>query len=408
MSVSFEDASGQRVEVNLQEHGTMHMYRMSNAATLTPRQWINRQYPTAEGKPDAFQQFCVSAGIRFRRDENLGTPAANLQDILNPLAATNQTGGSATTFPQVPDSRLLFPAAIMEAVNAALDTKENEAVAAFDGLVAYTDYIASDRWEQPVISVNGKKGPEDSAFRRIAQLAPPALMLAITAADYTRTIPTEGIGLTISQKALQNNSLDLVARTLTHFYKKANYAKWVANFGLILSGDADATNVPMATAKSALAQVKADVYDATIAANGTLTQDAWINYLYHNQMSMTKTHLVTDLAGALAIDKRTNRPTNVQNNSTDRIDTPIQVVYPNLNGKPVQVVVMPPDTWSANTIMGLDKTSAIGRVVSTTADYSAIEDVVMLRAMNMIVTRGELLYRLYDDAFDVLSLTYTS
>lgn len=400
---SFVDIAGQRQEVNLTEKGAMYHYDMAQKNGMSLRQWMNSQYPTQAESPDAFSQFCASAGLRFKKDENLGIPAANLREVLDPLA-TNQTGGGSTVFPQIPDSRLLFPAAIMEAVNADLESKENDAMGAFSQLVAFTDTIATDRWEQAIVSQDGKKGPEDSAFRRVAQNAPPPLMLSITAADYTRTVPTKSIGMNISHKALQNNSLDMVARTMTHFYKKADYAEWLANLLLILNGDTDGVNTPMATVKSALAQVKANTLDTSIAAAGELTQKAWIAYLHSKSMTMVPTHIVTDLAGAMAIDERSGRPTVMHNNSMDRIDAPIELIFPNM--PKVSVLVMPPSSgWTANTLMGLDRSQAIGRVISSSANYEASQDLIMNRTTQFRFDRGTLLYRYYDDALSVLSLT---
>lgn len=404
---SFIDATGQRQEVNLTEKGMMYHYDMAIKNGLSVRQWINSQYPTQPGQPDAFSQFCLSAGLRFKKNEETGQPAANLREVLNPDAA-NQTGGSVITYPQVPDSRLLFPAAIQEAVDAEMATKELEAMGAFAQLIAFTDTIASDRFEQPIISYNGKKGPEDSAFRRVAQNAPAPLMLSLTAADKTRTVPTKAIGMEISHKVLQNNTLDVVARTLARFYLKADYAEWLTWLGLILNGDPDGVDTPMASVTSALSQVKADTLDATIVSNGVLTQTAFIKWLHKNSLQMVPTHAVVNLTTAMAMDNRTGRPTVMHNsvNPTDRIDAALDVVYPNIKG--LKLLIMPDSaSWAANTIMGLDASQAIGKVISSTASYEATQDLVMLRSMQMRWDRGYLLYRLYDDAFSVLSLTTT-
>jgi len=404
---TFVDENGQRQQVNLTENGMMFHYAAAQKNGVSLRQWINSQYATEPGKPDAFSQMCIGAGLRFKKNEETGQPAANLMEVLNPLAATNQTGGGHTNYPQIPDSRLLFPAAVMEAVNAALETKENEAMGAFAELIAQTDTIASDRWEQAVISYDGKKGPEDSAWRRTAQNAPPPLMLNITAADVTRTVPSRAIGLSISHKVLQNNALDMIGRTLVHFTKKADYNEWVSWFLLILQGDPDATNTSMATAKSALTQVKANVYDTTIAAAGELSHTAWLKYNFQDNLYAGITHAVTDYNGVLAIENRTDRPTVMHSSpAVNRFDRDIEVIFPSMSAAPLRVLRMPSAaSWPANTIMGLDKNEAIGKVISSTADYQAVEDLVMLRTTNYRFDRGILLYRLYDTAFSTLSLT---
>jgi hypothetical protein len=61
--------------------------------------------------------------------------------------------------------------------------------------------------------------------------------------------------------------------------------------------------------------------------------------------------------------------------------------------------------WTANTLMGLDSRSAITRIRNSAAQYSAVEDFVLRRSKALRFDFSEISYRLFDDAFDVLSLT---
>ena len=404
MSVSFVDANGQRQEVNL--NGTA-FYKEAGRRKQTLRQFINSQYPTKAGEPDAFQQFCASAGLRFKADESLGIPAANLGEMLDPnipLDAANSIGGTYTSAPAVPDSRILFPAALLEAVESAITKKTESAVGAFDSLIGYNKTIATDRYEQPVIKYTGSKGPEDSQWQRVAQNSRPPIMLGLTASDVTRTIPTTAIGMEISHKALQENALDVVANSLTRFMRLADYNEWITQMGLILSGDPDAVDTPMATCKSALTSFTAQSLDSEVTTAGTITQKAWLKYLYKNSMYTTLTHAVMDWDTMWAIENRTGRQTNVQNNSVDRMDTTFRVIYPTFQGS-IDIIVMPTGTWTANTIMGLEKDTALAKIKSSVADYSAIEDMVMKRSMELRYDRGFVIHRQYDSAFSVMTLT---
>lgn len=401
---SFIDQNGQRQEVNL--NGTV-FYKAAAQEKQTLRQYINNKFPTMEGHPDAFQQLCASAGLRFKADDNLGIPAANLREMLDPnipLEAANQIGGTYTSTPAIPDSRILFPAALLEAIESALAVDRESALNAFNQIVGYSKTIASDRYEQPVIYYNGTKGPEDSQWQRIAQNARPALMLGIKAADVTRTIPTMAIGMEISDKALTENSLDVVANTLTRFMKVADYNEWVTQIGYLLSGDADAINTPMATCKDALTSFTAQSLDAAVTTAGTITQKAWIKFLHANSMSLTKTHAIMDFDTLWAIENRSGRPTNVQNNSIDRIDVPFRLVYPAFQSS-IDIIVMPTGTFTANTIMSLDKSTAVSKIVSSVADYSAIESLVMKRSQELRFDRGFVVHRNYDTSFNVMTLT---
>ena len=122
MAVNFVDNTGQRQEVDL---GGLALYREAMAKKISFRQLVNQKFPTAAGEPEAFKQFCVSAGLRFTADEETGIPAANLLDIFDPAP---EAGGSFTQQPAIPDSRILFPAAIMALIENKLETKEWRAI----------------------------------------------------------------------------------------------------------------------------------------------------------------------------------------------------------------------------------------------------------------------------------------
>jgi hypothetical protein len=159
----------------------------------------------------------------------------------------------------------------------------------------------------------------------------------------------------------------------------------------------------MSDGTAALPVVKASAYDSTIVANGVLSQKAWLKFLYANSMKMTKTHLVCDFDAALAIDNRLDRPTNMHNNSMDRLDVPFSVAYPAFNSN-ISMIVMPVGTFAANTIMALEQPTAISKITSSTASYSAIEEIVLKKSTEIRLDRGFITYRNYSDSFGVLSL----
>jgi len=81
----------------------------------------------------------------------------------------------------------------------------------FDQMVGNEVTVNTNRYEQPVVSYTKV---ETARRQAISQLAEPSRMLTITAADVMRTIPTESIGLEISDQALQATTLDLVGLSL--------------------------------------------------------------------------------------------------------------------------------------------------------------------------------------------------
>ena len=405
MSVNLVDKNGKQFDLELEG---MRLHREAADAKMTFRQFVNAKFPTSSDQPESFKQMCVRAGMRFMRDEETGRPASTLREMLDPIGyeAANQSGGTFTSNPAVPDSRILFAPALMEAVEDAMQTSENDATAAFESLVGYRETVAGTRIEQPVISYGTKGGPEDSAFSRQGQNARPNTILSITAADISRVIPASSFGLEISDEAM-NNSLDFVTRTMARFYKKADYAEWVAQIAMILAGNADAAVTPMDDGTAALdASVTAQSLDALVTDTGDISQLAWLKYFYLNSMTMVPDKIICDWDAMYAVEVRAGRPTNVMNNSVDRMDAPYHILYPNF-AEAVGMVVMPAGTFTANTLLGLDSKNAIAKITSSSVAYQAIEAQVMKRSTEMRFDRGFIIYRQYTDAFSVLTLTAT-
>lgn len=407
MSVRILDKNGAGVEINLND---MELHREAADKGVTFRQLVNEKYPTApDAKADTFQQMCMSAGIRFKKNKKTGQPASTAKEVLYGArrfeAGSNQTGGTYTSQPAAPDSRILFMPAILELIEDQLESKEGAVTQAFEDIIGLTDVVASAKTSQPVISYKGKGGPEDMSFNRISQNSNPNIMLSLTASDVDRVIPTASIGMEISNQAL-NTGIDHIALSLARFFKKVNYNEYVTAIGKILNGDPDATVTPMSAAGSALPSITAQSLDSSISAAGEITHLAWMKFLYRNSLIMTKTNVVMDFDTAIAIDTRTGRPDGiVTGDGGARIDVPMTVTFPTFDGGAVKALVMPDGTFPTNTIMALDREYAIGKTISSTADYEAMEDMVLRRAKALRIDRGWIMYRQYDDAFDVMTLT---
>jgi hypothetical protein len=139
------------------------------------------------------------------------------------------------------------------------------------------------------------------------------------------------------------------------------------------------------------------------AATSGLTQRAWLNWLSQRSNKRTITHIVTDLAGAMAIENRIGKPVITGDNpNSPRIDTLMSVLNPKWPAN-VRIFLTDDVNWPARTIMGVDARYGIHRVSSLTAQYSAIEQFVLKRSTAMRVDKGEMLYRLFDEAFEVLT-----
>ncbi len=392
--VSFIDAEGLRQQVSL----APEVYKAAAEKNMTVRQYINHAYPTTmESKHDTFVQMCASAGLHFRPDKNMGVNSAPLKVILD--GPINHEAGAITSNVNPVQSRILFPAAILEYIEGEMAVDRTSVVTAFDRTVAMTTTVPNARVEQPVISYSGKDGPEDARSQVTSQLARPPAMLSITASDVTKKIPTKSIGILVSDEAMQSTTLDLVGLALRRQMEVEGYATAAEALVDMLSGDVD-------NGQSALAQTKANTLDTTIVANGALTQTAWVTWLYTNLHQRRIDWVFTDLAGALAIENRTGKPNiSTDDPNSPRIDTLFNVAYPQLV-KNVQMFIVPADWgWTANTIMGIQRDSAIHKFVNSSASYSAMERFALQKGSGLRFDFGTMYERMFDDAFSVLSLT---
>jgi hypothetical protein len=397
----FVDENGKLQNVSLEG---MKYHAIAKREGLTFRQVINREFPTRAGDPDAFTQMCLGAGLRFKYDSKLGKVPTNLQSVLRPEAGTNQIGGTYTSAPQVPDSTILFVPALLETVEASLAKKTAPAVQAFEGLLAKERTIPGKDFKRAIVNFAGDKGPEDFEWKRTAQNSEPSIMLSITASDVSRSIPTYSMGMQVSAEAMLISGVDMIADPLERFFSLATFNDWIDNLLLLLNGDPDGVVSDMDDNTAALSQTKANVYDPSISAAGVLTQKAWLKWLYNGSMHATKNKVICDFDSALAIDERENRPKVTDNNSMDRLDVPFKIVYPAFQDT-LEVIVMPEDSWPANTILGVDSNWAIEKVNSLFANYTALQEMILSRSTMVRVDHGSVMYRLYTEAFDVLSLT---
>lgn len=382
-------ANGEKVQANL----SLDTYQEAAKEGRSLRQHLEHIHPTDNEKHgSAYEQLLDQMGIFVRSDREAGIRASTIGEILNP---SREAAGTITR-DGIPASRLLFPAVVLDVIEDRLQVNRTENPNALSAMIAVDESINGDRWERPVLNFSR---PEAARSAPVAQLALPNVMMTITASDKSMRIPNWGIGLEISEQAMRSTTIDLVGLAV------ARQAEVEANEranGYILSllqGDLD---LSMAALSSIPGKVKTAVSLDATAATG-LTQKAWLKWLSADTNKRTITHIVTDLEGAMAIEARAGKPT-VQGDdpNSPRMDTLFSVLNPKWPSN-VRIFLTDDPNWPAKTIMGMDARYAIHRISSLTAQYSAIESFALKRSTAMRVDRGEILYRLFDEAFDVLT-----
>lgn len=389
---AFLNAKGEVQQVDL----SVSMYQAAARRGMSFSQYINAEYPTDTKKyGSAFQQMMESEGIFVKPNRELGIRASTMDEILN---GKEVGAGGVTVKDGVPASRILYPAVFLLAIEDKLVANLTMTADAFEGMIAVDESVNGDRYEQPILNFSK---PEAGRSQGIAQLAAPASMLTITSSDVAYRIPTFSLGMEISDQALKASTLDIVALSLAR-QAAVQRNERAQNYMLALfNGDIDNNDSTLA----ALGLVDTSASFDAAATGGVFTQKAWMKYLMKNGTKRTLTHIVTDIDAAMKIEGRTGKPTIFGDNpNSPRIDTQFELMNPTWAVNP-KIFLTQDANWPANTLMGIDKTAAIRRVRNLTADYQAIEALVMRRSQTMRFDFGEHVNRLFTDAYGGMTLS---
>lgn len=371
-------------------------YREAGERGLSLSQLLEQKYPSDPARGSTFEQCMQSANLLLRNDPKTGLRASTMKEVLdggvqvNMGAITRNDGADRNSVA----GRMLFPEVIMQIIESELSESEEVFLGGYNRMIATTAFVTSPRVDQPIIDVTAPRGDEYRS-QPIAQLAEPAALISITVGSKAFNIPTKSIGLTISDQALQATTLDLVGIAVTQQARQERIRMVLEQLSAMISGDTDFNE----TALSSIAQTSLD----TSAATGTMTQKAWIHYLWDNYKKMNITNIICDLDTAMKIENRTGKPVITGDNpNSPRIDT--LFTLENLGIPTPHILPVDTTVSGADTIIGLDRRFAIRRVVNVSAAYSAIEAYVMRRATSFRTDYGEMAQKLMTDAWSVMTI----
>lgn len=385
------NAKNENVAVDL----TLQTYKDAAEAGMSLPQHLAQLYPTnVEKEGSAFEQLLAQTGIQLRSDKKSGFRASRIDELLNPKEAT-----TAVTRDGIPASRILFPAVLLETIEDKLLVNRTNAALGLSQMIAVDTSISGERFERAVLNYDNAA---NTRAMTVSQLALPNAMLLITSSERAMRIPTWAIGLEISEQAMKTTGIDFVALTVARqaeIEANARAEEYILSF---LNGDADLGMAALSTISGKV--VAASSLDAA-SSGGTLTQTAWLKWLTRNSVKRTIDFIITDLNTAMKIENRVGKPVaDTDESGKQRMNTSATIVNPKWPAE-VKIFLTDDVNWPANTILGIDSRYAVHRVNSLTAQYSAIEAFAMKRSTAMRFDKGELLYRLYDEAFEVLTLT---
>lgn len=288
-------------------------------------------------------------------------------------------------------ARLLFPQVILETINANQFRDDgSDILSIWNTLVATTRNVNGTKADQPIIDYSA---PEESRSGRITQLAEPETMINITTGEKSFRIPTYSVGLHISDEAMAATTIDLV-RIVMEAQARGNRIRTVnEQLQALVKGDLD-------RGISALPVKKIGMYDSAITTNGTLTKRAYIKWLHDVQERANISTVLTDIDTAISIDDALLP--KVVGVDASKIVTPWGGL--NLGLTQPKIIPFKAEVFGASMLVALDPRYAIQRFVNISASYNAIQEYVMRKSTAFRVDYGEMATRLFDEAWDVVSL----
>jgi hypothetical protein len=388
-----------RDDAGVQHEGTVEATDYAAAADvgLSLSQFMSRKFPTDEAKyGTVLSQALASNGLHIKPNRKLGIQSSSMKDVFKGLSVN--AGGIVApdgTGNTTPAGRIFFPEVILQTIAASLEEDKGDYFQGYENLLSGTETVNAPEFKRAKIDLTA---PEGSEAQSVAQLAEPAAMVSITAADSTTPIPSKGIGVMISDQAIASTSFDLVNTVMARQAKGEKLRMVNNSLADCFNGNAD---IGLGNLNAVTFQ--ADTVDTAITALGEITQKAWVHFLRDNYQTMTITNIVCTIDTALKIEARTGKPVVVGDDPTSpRIDSLFSIE--NLGIRPPRVFLVPASVVAENRIVGLDNEYALRRYINVSASYSAIEEFLLRRARALRVDFGETTTRVYDDAFSIMDL----
>lgn len=368
---------------------SVEAYKHAAADGMNLRQYARTQAPDWDpSKGDALDQMYANSGL-FDSSKH-GMPSLTMKELSSEKLSADfrRNDGNDTSLA----ARLLFPQLILETLNTnALRDDGSDILSVWDDMIAVNRSVNGTRVDQPTIDTSA---PEGSRSGRIAQLAEPETMVSITVGEKSYRIPTNSIGLLISDDAMEATTIDLVQTVMSAQARGDRIRRVNEMIKAMVFGDTDLGIEP-------LPQVQAQFFDPSISAAGEITKRAYIKWLHSMQSKASIGHVLTNIDTALDVDE--GLLPKMTGTDSSKILTPFSGM--NLNLPIPSLVPFDADVFGNGVLVGMDKRYAIQRTVNVSASYEAIEQYVMRKATGFRVDYGEMATRLYDEAWSVLNLT---
>lgn len=347
---------------------------------------VDSQVLTQAGTPKASQQIYAALGLH---DKNIKLHEALSGSRLN----------SASVEEQQVVGRLATPAYLFDAIENHLRESDYGIQGVFNSKAAQIDSINNTKFDRPIINYHLPEQPRSQA---ISQLSEPTRMLLLTVSDKSYKIPGSSIGIEYSDQVEKAFTLPIVTMSITRQAEVERMERIEGELLDFLYGNEDLDVPPLSAVPGAV--TNATSYDPSLSA-GELSQDAWVKWIFSGSRKRRVDTVITDFAGALAIENRKGRPTAVDVNGYDRrVNVDVSIANPTWPTD-VSIIVSQDPNWPSGVIVGFDHRFGYHIVNSTVLTYQAMEEYMIRRSKKLRFDWGAVSYRLFDDAWQVLQLS---
>lgn len=385
MKASYIDSAGgvQQVEITADM-----LLDKPREAGLSPTAYINRTFADANLKVGtAMEQFRSSLGIYAQGNKDFGFTDLTLGQIEANLNVSKGTGTMGT------ESRAFVVQTILDATESKMLKDMTSDTTAFDSMVGMNMSIATEVFEQPVIDYTKT---EAGKSQRMAQNAPPPLLISFSTSDVVRKLPVWNMGMQWADQALRATTLDFVTMAVARYLMIERDERVNTYLSEVFLGGSDLNKTTVAT-------VASSTLDST-STGGVLTHKAWVKFLARNRKYRKITHIACTVGTYLQIEGRTGRPGTVNYDprmagaiAGGQNAMPINVSF----GEDVKVFLVDDAADGGpipeGQVWALDARSALTRVTNTGASYSAMEEYAMKRSSMMRFDWSEGIFRTYGD-----------
>jgi len=385
---------------------TPELYREAVEANVTVAQLLNRKFSDADTSVGtAAAQIYASEGLTLTGKNPFGLRSVTTAEVLDGKSGFQAAGNVKDNgSPFGTASRTLFPAALVDMIEATVAKDYTTDSVTFDQMVAQEVAIPNEAFEQPVIDYATTGGPEQAKAQRVAQFALPPTVMRFGTSQRIKKLPTFGMMLEFSQQALRATTLDMVAMTVNRYLQVEKDQRVYQYISDLFNGNGDL----ITGAVSAVTTTSLD----SAATGGVVTHKSWVKFLARSRKYRKITHVMGDIDTYLKVEGRTGRPgSNNYDPTLARIDP--QAMAMNVGfGNDVKWFIVDSAADGgpvpANTVYAIDATQAIARVSNTGANYSAAETFALRRSETMVMHWSEEVYRIFGDTdlkpFDVLTI----